>query len=567
MEGKKMTSLKRMLYLSLTIIITSALLAGCIPSEYIKGVMLHTDYPIDDFPIMENAIVFYCDKDEDNVTIRYGTDEDISTVADFYKTLFDEKQITLSDERQTDSRYSSEGLFDTLSFSIKATKASGEYEEKMYTTVVRVKIEFLGQIYNTQEKLIGFWRYKRESSQSIGGAIHFIDENTVISYRDAYSTGIATWEVIDEKTIALTFRTGQKEVVNVSVENIQGKECIVWSTPLNTSTYYRDASRETSDSQLSNALGDNTWYFVHYLYDDGEIRQYSLGNFEFNSDGTFKDEDGDSGAGTWLVSNGWLYCSYDDGRSITRPISIEDFGSVMKFILFNKSEYWLYINVEPRPSELPEFAKTKWYIYSNHPDNELITTYEGTIEFGSDYLISYYRTGNSTATDGSWFYDGDIIFAFHEDGTFIWDPEIRTDEDGRRNLYLLAPFGYEDLSGFTITDTSMVQYISDNKTMTSVLTAGAWNSENYVNSSGIISSVPETTIEFQPDGTFTQKQQDETLSGTWSFKGETLRMKYSSTGKTHKYPDSYIKMASSEGATILILGDGDKSYFKYTLDD
>lgn len=57
------------------------------------------------------------------------------------------------------------------------------------------------------------------------------------------------------------------------------------------------------------------------------------------------------------------------------------------------------------------------------------------------------------------------------------------------------------------------------------------------------------------------------LTGTWSFKDGTLRMKYSSTGKTHKYPDSYIKMASSEGATILILGDGDKGYFKYTLDD
>lgn len=62
-------------------------------------------------------------------------------------------------------------------------------------------------------------------------------------------------------------------------------------------------------------------------------------------------------------------------------------------------------------------------------------------------------------------------------------------------------------------------------------------------------------------------QQNDTLSGTWSFKGETLRMKYSSTGKTHKYPDSYIKMGSSEGTTILILGDGDKSYLKYTLDD
>lgn len=549
------------------LLITCLLLAGCVPSEYTKGVTLHTDYPIDDFPIMEDAVVFYYDKDEDNVTIKYGTDKDIITVADFYKTLFDEKQITLFDEHETDSRYSSQGLFDTLSFSIKATKASGEYEEKMYTTVVRVKIEFVGEIYNTQEKLIGFWRLKRESSQSKGSAIHFIDENTVISYLDDYSTGIASWSVIDENTIALTSRTGQKEVATVSVENIQGKECMVWSTSLYTSTYYRDTSRETSDSQLSNALGDNTWNYVHYMYDDGDVSRYSSGYFEFNSDGTFKDEHGDKEAGTWLISNGMLYCSYNDGGSIIRPISIEDFGSFMKFFLFNNSEYWLYINVEPRPSKFPEFAETKWYIYSNHPDNELLTTYKGTIQFGSDYLMSYYRTGNNTATDGSWFYDGDVIFGFHKNGTFIWDPEIKTDEDGRRNLYLLSPIGYEDLSGFTITDNSIVQYISDKETMSSLLTAGAWNSENYVNSSGIVSSVPETTIEFKPDGTFTQTQEAETLSGTWSFKDGTLRMKYPSTGKTHKYPDSYIKMASSEGATILILGDGDKSYFKYTLDD
>lgn len=156
MQGIYNTIIRHILLFITASIITSLLLAGCVPSEYTKGVMLHTDYAIADFPIMDDAVVFYCDKDEDNVTIKYGTDEDISTVADFYNTLFDEKQITLSDEHKTDSRYSSQGLFDTLSFSIKASKASGEYEEKMYTTVVRVKIEFLGQIYNTQEKLIGF---------------------------------------------------------------------------------------------------------------------------------------------------------------------------------------------------------------------------------------------------------------------------------------------------------------------------------------------------------------------------------------------------------------------------
>lgn len=566
-KGEKMTRLKRIVYLSFIIIFTSVLLVGCIPIEYTQGVMLIEDYPIDDFPITEDAVVYYCDKDDDNITIRYGTNEELSAVADFYKAHFENNDITVSDETEKDSRYSAEGVYNNLSFSIKATQASGEYEEKVYTTVVRIKIEFLKPVYETQEKLIGFWRFQRESSQYLGEEMHFIDNDTVIIYNSNYYPEVCTWSAVDENNINITYADGTGERVEISFETNYDKECLNWSSQYVDSTFYRDATRQDMDKMLSDALSSNTWHFVHYMYSYNEINSFSAGNFVFNSDGTFKDDFSNTNdTGTWFISNGFIFCEYDDGEStMTRPIQIEDFGRVLKLFLYDEEDYWLFINKQFNDTTMPEFADKRWYIYSINPDNELLIKCQGHIEFDANHMMSYYRIGDQTTTEGSWYYDGEMMFVFYKDGTMIWYVDVKTDAKGNQNLTLHGPIGYEDLSGFTITDKSLINYVRDTETMTSLLTVGPWQSDHYCNNDGLASYMPDSAIQFHTDGTFTETLQDETLSGTWRFNDGTLRMKYTS-GKTEKYPDTYLKVGSSEGITVLIMGD-DEGYFKYTLDD
>lgn len=563
-----MTNKKRILSLLIITLIISALLAGCIPSNYTQGVMLIEDYPIDDFPITDDAVIYYCDKDDNDVTIRYGTNEELSTVIEFYKSLFEERQITVDDERESDSRYIAEGLLGNFSFSIKATEASGEYEEKLYTTVVRVKIEFLSQMYEIQEKLIGFWRFQRDSSQSQGQSLDFIDKETVIIHDYGYYPVICEWDLIDQNTIKITFEDGSNEVLEISFETKYDKECMIWSNQISDYTYYKDLSNKGMDYMLSQSLISNEWNFVHYVYEDGEVVSFGTGAMKYNSDGTFEDEFGKT-AGTWFISGGFIFSDYDnDGETIIRPIRMEDYQKVIKFLLYNDEvEHWLYINKEFRLTEPPDFSGIKWYIYSKNPNNELLVKCEGTIEFMIDHLAKYSRINNSSAENCSWYYDEEVIFLFHRDGTLLWAVDMQTDDDGNRSLSLIGLAGSEeDLSDYTITDTPTIEYIKDDTKVKSLLTVETWNCEYHIDSESTLSEMPRTTINFLPDGTFSQTRRNEELSGTWSFKDGTLHIQYPSGSKA-KYPNTYIKMGSSEGTTVLMLGDGEGGFFKYTLDD
>ncbi len=77
---------RKILLLIAILLLLSAALLGCdtVPEEYTDGVKLDRDYPEDDMPIADDAVIYYCDEDEDEITVRYGTSEDLDDVADFY---------------------------------------------------------------------------------------------------------------------------------------------------------------------------------------------------------------------------------------------------------------------------------------------------------------------------------------------------------------------------------------------------------------------------------------------------------------------------------------------------
>lgn len=560
-----MNTVKKTFILSISLIFAILTFIGCIPIEYTQGVMLHTDYPQDDFPLIDDAVVYYCDKDDNDITIRYGTKEKFRSVVKFYKELFKDKQILLSEEDQKDSRYTAKGCYKESSFFVKVYYPSGDYEKQLYTTTVRIKIEPCSDdTVTTQERIIGFWRYKRDSSQYPPFSIHFLENGTAVLFDNGYYTSTANWRVIDETTFSLTLPNSFEEKLNIAFESDNGKDYMRWDSENYTTTFYRDLSVQDLSNQLTNDLGSYTWYFVHYMHNDGEIKPYEFGRYIFNLDGTFKDELGAFGAGTWFVSNELLFC--DNNGMVTRPIKIEDVGSIKKFFLYDEYGYWLFINGESKLSELPEFANKKWHIYSKHPDNEYLITFKGNIDFSSHYMLSYFCTEDSTSLNGSWYYDGEKLYIFTKDETIVWNAELKANQDGIMNLCLEDLSTDYDFSNSFITDTPMIQYIRENEPLSAILTAGPWNSQ-YHSSSGDMTSMTRASIEFNSDGTFTRLQQDETVSGIWGFEDGVLHMEYPTLGEVYDYPDTYIKVGSSEGITILMMGDDDGGYFKYTLDD
>ncbi len=77
----------------LLIIMTAVLFTSCLPKEYKDGVKLDRDYPEDELPIYDDAIVYECEDDKDEITVNYGTEDDIDDVIDFYQDFFEDENI------------------------------------------------------------------------------------------------------------------------------------------------------------------------------------------------------------------------------------------------------------------------------------------------------------------------------------------------------------------------------------------------------------------------------------------------------------------------------------------
>lgn len=373
-----MKQTRKALLIILTLLLVLATFAGCnpIPEEYTDGVRLERDYPEDDMPIFDDAVIYYCEDDDNAITIRFGTQEDLDDVADFYKDFFEDNEIVLDDETDRSTKYKAEGYYKDFYFELKASDPSGEYEEKLFVTTVKIEIEFgeapVPDEPPLQDRLVGFWR--QESFDQGLAMLNILDEGkasdiladgTIIAYDDFKWLGTATWEVIDENTFQINSSQGDTYVVTVAFEIRDGVEYLIWEDTTGVFELFRGSSQDfstsemtdtVSDEKLTEDIADITWYYVHYSDPDGSTGRGSVGSVIYYSDGTFQDTTNNSALyGDWYISNGLIYCEYIDSElsDSSWPVEIktEDDTDYLYYYGTDEPEYWLYC--KKTPSDIP----------------------------------------------------------------------------------------------------------------------------------------------------------------------------------------------------------------------
>jgi len=127
--------------------------ASCSVNIYKKGVSDYREYPEDDLPIYDDAVVFKYDynKDRKRVKLSYGTGDDIDDVIEFYQDYFEDEEVYLVSEDEKRDEYSAEGRFDDFSFEINIEEA-GREESKYFETVVDIKIDYSEEEPEEQEE-------------------------------------------------------------------------------------------------------------------------------------------------------------------------------------------------------------------------------------------------------------------------------------------------------------------------------------------------------------------------------------------------------------------------------
>lgn len=463
------------------LLITSLLFAACVPSEYTKGLKLSTDYPIDDFPIMEDSVVFYCDNDEDSFTIKYGTDEDISIVADFYKTLFIENQITPSDENETNSTYTAEGLYKDYLFSIKAYIAADKNEKRVYTSVVKIKIKSRSQIIETQQKFIGFWRQEsyenssgnKRTTYDDGTAYEFYADGSFNFYSNYGFHSSGSWAMSSESSVLVTAPTGHSGKVTISFEKRNEKNYLLLESSKGKFIFFKDFSNgftkkedsstgnttiptsQLTDKQLSSTIADITWYFIKYVDKDGENHNNLYSEWIlYKSDGTFEEYTSfDYVLGKWYISEGRLYCDYSDGSSLSIVIDIETADGAKNLYHYSNSysgSYWHYSDVptDSYNSSLGPITYTSDDVVTNALSGRVFKDYfynnangsqeemrENIMTFNADGTMENYYYGQTVT--GSWkFIDGYLELELDNGESYKYEAYVEY-EINAGNYYLI----------------------------------------------------------------------------------------------------------------------------------
>jgi len=192
------------------------ILSGCIPSAYTKGVDAD-NYPDKDLPVYDDAIIFEYEGDDEEVTIKYGTEDDVEDVMEFYQDYFEEEAIVLDEEAEDDGEYSAEGFFEDFLFEISVEEAKGDIEEKVFSAVAEVTIKFLTdeeieerQGTNFEKDIIGFWQVmsieytgSEENVEDYGFAMEFMSGGVLDLYIFYTNEGMAgnDWSVTEDGSL------------------------------------------------------------------------------------------------------------------------------------------------------------------------------------------------------------------------------------------------------------------------------------------------------------------------------------------------------------------------------
>ena len=473
---------KALLMLALMMVV-STLFAGCVmlPEEYTKGVKLDRSYPKSDMPIMDDAVIYYCESEDDSVSVKYGVKDDLDDVADFYKDFFKDNDIVLESETDKSTRYAADGSYKDFNFKIKATEPSGEYEVKVFKTVVKVDIEFiddsLGAVSDLQsliplkERILGFWRQESFDDGSgqiatfdYGVAYEFLSDGSLDLYFDFSDVGTGGWEEVNNLTVLLTAIDGAQENVSVAFEKRSEKDYLIWKDSTGTLVFYRDSSAEfeynnlsedlTGDEELEDAVSGKIWYYIHYREASGNTQSNSSGSLIYYKDGSLKDTfDDETIYGSWYVSAGRLYCNYSDNTSVNWMIDVLYENNTSYLYYYSDSEagaYWLYasvprdilfgVSMQQYTSDADMTSAILGYtfheLYYIFPDGSFEEMSNNSMTFNYNNLFEDNYEG--TYYKGTWKFSNGYLELDYEDGSKYHYPAYveYSSDSGQYYLYL-----------------------------------------------------------------------------------------------------------------------------------
>lgn len=426
---------KSILSLFVGIALVAMLFVGCttIPEEYTEGVRLSSSYPEGDLPLYDDAVVYYCDDDDDNITIRYGVEADIDDVSDFYKDFFEENEITLQDETDKSTRYVAEGYYKDFEFEVRATPSSGEYEEKLYVTTVRIKIEFLdeddipGNEPALSAQIIGFWR--QESIDKGSGKINTIEDGIgqeftvdglVSTYLNYEVIGTGIWKQSDNNTIEVIVQE-ESYFATATIEQQDGKDYLTWEDGEGTTVFYREsldsfiqegAARPEPDEDILSSFVDITWHGFADFSSSGDSQVCEPNTtIVFKSDNSIRlcNPDGSVIEGTWSLAGTSLLLSYDNENQ-SYSIITEMIKGINFLYLLSDNESYVYSDL-PLLDDIVMLEEdfrienaiidSKWYSeeYLYYDDSKVDMT-ESTLQFYANGTFDETIDGN--LEHGTW---------------------------------------------------------------------------------------------------------------------------------------------------------------------
>ena len=406
-------------------------------------------------PLMDDAVVYYCDEDDDEITVKYGVEDDLDDVADFYKDHFDDNDITLDDETDKSTRYAAEGACKDFTFKLRATEPSDEYAKQVFATVVKIEIVFVDEPAEPtpapeialDEQLPGFWQQESYNdgtgevyTAEYGIAYEFIADGVLNIYANFEFLGAGSWSLLDAGTVSLIALDGSQAEAGAVVEQRDGKEYLIWTDSTGVLVFCRESKHTfmlnapDPDEELAAALADTTWYYVHYSDENGDIQSNSTGSVIYYSNGAVEDTfDDDDNTGTWHVSNDRLYCEYTDGSTPNWVAEVETEGDIRYMRLYSDSHppaYWLYSDqpagntgTTDTPVTYTSDADIERYIIDTNWHEYYYIYADGTLEemtvnalyFRSDGTLDDTYDGEYMAA--TWYVDNGYLYITYEEDT------------------------------------------------------------------------------------------------------------------------------------------------------
>ena len=375
--------------LTLILVLCAAMLfSGCavitnildpLPDEYVDGVKVPREYPDDDFEIYDDAIVFEADGDDEEISLKFGTEDEIDDVIDFYLDLFEDNEMIIEEQDEGRNDFFAKGMGDGFEFEIEAMEAEGNYEERAFATIGEINIEFYEVGEAMLQKMQGFWLgcgangdisdavrqeglaidfrgtamdfYALFEVDTLGNVFTFVDDDT-IHYTEQGTE--YTVDVVFETIGGIDVMTMSSEGQSVNFEKsshdkMMGYEPVVPDVPDNpnlTAPVYLDDN--LSDAELEYWITDVNWYFIAYIYSDGSYEEAE----EFNRTLLYSDYTGEDETTTgteyitWYVDMGDLVIAFSDGE-VYWPIDFEYDGTDAYLYFYDLDEgyeggYWIY---------------------------------------------------------------------------------------------------------------------------------------------------------------------------------------------------------------------------------